>query len=78
MDPVTVMETAVCDDNEIRYAPVRNSRKKGYVRLVTNLGMINLELDCDLCPQTCKNFIKHCANKYDVGSHNVVVVFHKQ
>ena len=68
MDPVTVMEAAVRDENEIRYARVRNSKKKGYVRLMTNLGMINLELDCDLCPQTCENFIKHCVNKYYVGS----------
>jgi peptidyl-prolyl cis-trans isomerase-like protein 2 len=68
LDPVTVTEAAVRDENEIRYTRIRNSKKKGYVRLVTNLGMINLELDCDLCPQTCDNFIKHCADKYYVGS----------
>jgi len=43
-------------------------KKKGYVRLATNLGVLNIELDCDLCPQTCENFIKHCADKYYVGS----------
>ena len=68
MDPVTVMEAAVRDENEIRYNRIRNSKKKGYARLVTNLGVINIELDCDLCPQTCENFIKHCATKYYVGS----------
>ena len=68
MDPVTVMEAAVRDENEIRYARIKSEKKKGYVRLVTNLGMINLELDCDLCPQTCDNFITHCAEKYYVGS----------
>ena len=69
MDPVTVMEAAVRDENEIRYARIRNGKKKGYVRLTTNLGAVNLELDCDLCPRTCDNFIKHCVDKYYVGSH---------
>ena len=68
MDPVTVMEAAVRDENEIRYARIKNGKKKGYARMVTNLGVINIELDCDLCPQTCENFIKHCADKYYVGS----------
>lgn len=68
MDPVTVMEAAVRDENEIRYARIKNEKKKGYARLVTNLGVINIELDCDLCPQTCENFIKHCADKYYVGT----------
>ena len=68
MDPVTVMEAAVRDENDIRYTRIQNGKKKGYVRLITNFGVINIELDCDLCPQTCENFIKHCANKYYVGS----------
>lgn len=68
MDPVTVMEAAVRDENEIRYARITNGKKKGYVRLTTNLGTINLELDCDICPRTCDNFIKHCVDKYYVGS----------
>ncbi len=68
MDPVTVMEAAIRDENEIRYARIKNEKKKGYARLVTNLGVINIELDCDLCPQTCENFIKHCADKYYVGT----------
>jgi peptidyl-prolyl cis-trans isomerase-like protein 2 len=68
MDPVTIMEAAIRDENEIRYARIKNEKKKGYVRLITNLGVINIELDCDLCPQTCENFIKHCADKYYAGS----------
>ncbi|CAF0831224.1 unnamed protein product [Adineta steineri] len=68
MDPVTNMEAAVRDENEIRYTRIKNGKKKGYARLVTNVGVINIELDCDLCPQTCDNFIKHCADKYYVGS----------
>ena len=42
----------------------RRVKKKGYVRLVTNRGPLNLELHCDLVPKTCENFIKHCKNGY--------------
>ena len=28
-----------------------------YVRLHTNLGDLNLELHCDICPRTCENFM---------------------
>jgi len=31
--------------------------KKGYARLHTSLGDVNLELHCDLVPRTCHNFI---------------------
>ncbi len=34
----------------------RNPTKKGYMRLHTNLGDLNLELHCDLAPRTCENF----------------------
>ncbi|ERL84928.1 hypothetical protein D910_02351 [Dendroctonus ponderosae] len=40
----------------------------GYVRLVTNLGMLNLELYCDQVPKTCENFLKHCENGYYNGT----------
>lgn len=30
---------------------------KAYVRMVTNLGNLNLELYCDRAPKTCFNFI---------------------
>ena len=38
--------------------------KKGYVRLVTTLGDLNLELHCDMCPRTCENFLTHCQQGY--------------
>lgn len=41
---------------------------KGYVRLVTNFGPLNLELYCDVVPKTCENFIKHSANGYYNGT----------
>ncbi|KAI4460661.1 peptidyl-prolyl cis-trans isomerase-related [Holotrichia oblita] len=42
--------------------------KKGYVRLITNFGPLNLELYCDVVPKTCENFIKHAANGYYNGT----------
>lgn len=54
-------ETAVLDDDTVRYARVT---EKGYVSLITNFGRINLELFCDLVPKTCENFIRLCQTNY--------------
>lgn len=40
----------------------------GYVRLVTNLGPLNLELHCDMVPKTCENFIKLSRKGYYNGT----------
>lgn len=42
----------------------RNPKKKGYVRMQTNLGDLNIELHCDLVPRACENFITHCESGY--------------
>eukprot|EP00271_Cylindrocystis_brebissonii_P011161 TRINITY_DN2800_c0_g3_i1.p1 TRINITY_DN2800_c0_g3~~TRINITY_DN2800_c0_g3_i1.p1 ORF type:complete len:638 (+),score=168.47 TRINITY_DN2800_c0_g3_i1:54-1967(+) len=63
--PVTVNE----------YAMVRvekNPKKKGYARLHTSLGDLNLELHCDLVPRTCENFLTHA----EAGYYNNTV-FHR-
>lgn len=49
------------DENILRYERVT---KKGYVRLMTNHGPLSLELNCDMVPKTCENFLKHCLNGY--------------
>lgn len=36
----------------------RMIKKKGYARLTTNYGPLNLELYCDVVPKTCENFLK--------------------
>ena len=64
MEICTNQEHAIIDEDEIRWSRVVKAGKKGYVCLVTNLGRINIELFCDQVPQTCENFIKHCASKY--------------
>lgn len=47
--------------DEIRFSRIK---KKGYIRLVTNLGVINLELHTDITPKTCENFISLCKKGY--------------
>jgi len=53
----TVVKAVFKEADEIRFARVK---KKGYVRLVTNLGTINLELHCDIVPKTCEHFLGLC------------------
>jgi len=55
MDRVTHSEAAIIDEDEIRYKRIK---KKGYLRIVTNKGPLNLELHCDYVPKTCENFVK--------------------
>ena len=46
----------------------RNPSKKGYLRLHTNLGDLNLELHCDIAPRTCENFILLADSGYYTGT----------
>ncbi|XP_031805006.1 RING-type E3 ubiquitin-protein ligase PPIL2 [Sarcophilus harrisii] len=69
MVPETTHEAAAIDDDVVRY---RFVKKKGYVRLHTNKGDLNLELHCDLTPKTCENFIKLCKKNYYDGT-----IFHR-
>lgn len=59
-------EAAVIEEDLVRYERVK---KKGYVRLLTNFGILNVELYCDIVPKTCENFIRHCQNGYYDGTH---------
>lgn len=64
-DPVT--------KNEFEYIKVeKNPKKKGYVRLHTTHGDLNIELHCDITPRTCENFITLCERGYYNG-----VAFHR-
>jgi len=62
---VTSMDHAILDEDVVRYARVK---KKGYVRLNTTMGPLNLELYCDTVQKTCENFLKHCASGYYDGT----------
>lgn len=61
LQPISKHEPAIIDEDLVKYDRVK---KKGYLRLTTNLGPLNLELHCDLVPKTCDNFIKHCVSGY--------------
>ncbi|KAG7204072.1 hypothetical protein KM043_001923 [Ampulex compressa] len=65
MPTETTHQAAVIAEDLVRYERVK---KKGYVRLLTNFGALNLELHCDLVPKTSENFIKHCQNGYYDGT----------
>jgi peptidyl-prolyl cis-trans isomerase-like protein 2 len=67
--PQTVNEAAVIDKDTLRYKAVK---KKGYVRIHTNHGDLNVELHCDMIPKTCENFIILAKRGYYNGT-----VFHR-
>lgn len=69
MVPVYNHEAAILDDDLVRYERVK---KKGYVRLTTSHGPLNLELFCDILPKTCENFMKHSQTGYYNGT-----IFHR-
>mmetsp|Transcript_53794 Transcript_53794/g.114848 ORF Transcript_53794/g.114848 Transcript_53794/m.114848 type:complete len:556 (-) Transcript_53794:127-1794(-) len=46
------------------YEVVRKKKAKGYVRLVTSEGLLNVELHCDIVPRTCDNFLRLCEKEY--------------
>uniref|UniRef100_H2N040 RING-type E3 ubiquitin-protein ligase PPIL2 n=1 Tax=Oryzias latipes TaxID=8090 RepID=H2N040_ORYLA len=61
---VVFVADAIADD-AVRYQYVK---KKGYVRLHTNLGDLNLELHCDKVPKAGENFIRLCKKGYYDGT----------
>lgn len=65
LQPISKLEPAIIDEDLVKYERVK---KKGYVRLSTNFGPLNLELHCDLVPKTCDNFIRHCVSGYYKGT----------
>lgn len=67
--------SSVQTDSKIRMDSrlvVKKTDKKGYVRLHTNLGDLNLELHCDLVSKTCENFLGLCERGYYNGT-----IFHR-
>uniref|UniRef100_A0A674N1X5 RING-type E3 ubiquitin-protein ligase PPIL2 n=1 Tax=Takifugu rubripes TaxID=31033 RepID=A0A674N1X5_TAKRU len=69
MTPITVHEADAIADDTVRYQYVK---KKGYVRLHTNKGDLNIELHCDKVPKAGENFIGLCKKGYYDGT-----VFHR-
>lgn len=69
MDVASENATREASQEEILQAQfqlMKSRKEKGYVRMITNLGDMLLELHCDIAPQTCTNFLGLCqAQKYD-------------
>jgi len=61
VEPETKHEAAIIKEDTLRYERIK---KKAYVRILTNYGLINLELYSDMIPKACENFLKHCQNGY--------------
>lgn len=54
--------------------PIRvRPTKKGYVKIHTNVGDMNIELYCNIVPRTCENFLGLCEMGYYNG-----VAFHRR
>uniref|UniRef100_A0A1A8GZN5 RING-type E3 ubiquitin-protein ligase PPIL2 n=1 Tax=Nothobranchius korthausae TaxID=1143690 RepID=A0A1A8GZN5_9TELE len=69
MTPATTHEADAIADDTVRYQYVK---KKGYVRLHTNVGDLNLELHCDKVPKAGENFIRLSKKGYYDGT-----IFHR-
>uniref|UniRef100_A0A3P9CZ80 RING-type E3 ubiquitin-protein ligase PPIL2 n=1 Tax=Maylandia zebra TaxID=106582 RepID=A0A3P9CZ80_9CICH len=69
MTPATTHEADAIADDTVRYQYVK---KKGYVRLHTNKGDLNLELHCDKVPKAGENFVRLCKKGYYDGT-----IFHR-
>lgn len=62
------------DDEQLQdvYDLVRKKKMKGYVRIVTSEGMLNVELHTDMVPRTTDNFLRLCDKEYYNGT-----IFHR-
>lgn len=76
---VTKNESDLVTPAAVREQKYRDMKKKagkpeakGYVRLKTTLGNINLQLDCEYAPRTCHSFMELCSRGYYNG-----VSFHR-
>ncbi|KAI8376525.1 peptidyl-prolyl cis-trans isomerase-like 2 [Radiomyces spectabilis] len=69
VDTVTVNERALIDEEEFMYKYIKT---KGYARIMTNFGNLNIELYCDKAPRACHNFIMLAKSGYYNG-----VIFHR-
>ncbi|RHZ79257.1 hypothetical protein Glove_150g39 [Diversispora epigaea] len=68
--PVTENENALIDKEEFMFKEIKT---KGYVRIATNLGNLNVELFCDKSPRACYNFIMLSKKDYYNGT-----IFHRK
>lgn len=59
-------------ENQTRWRALRKLKKKGYAKVLTSLGDLNLELHFDMAPICCENFVRLAKQGYFNG-----MTFHK-
>ncbi|KAK2195530.1 bifunctional Cyclophilin-type peptidyl-prolyl cis-trans isomerase [Babesia duncani] len=67
MDPAYGLEyrsKTLFEARECLYREVKISKAKGYVKIITNHGDLNIMLHTDRVPLTCDNFLQHCQDGY--------------
>jgi len=59
------------------YASVKKKKAKGYCRIITNHGALNIELHTDIVPRTTDNFMRLCEKNYynDIPFHRLIQNF---
>lgn len=65
----TILKFAHSVESIVRY---ERDKRKGYIRMDTNLGPLTMELHLDLVPKTCAHFMRYCQNGCYDGT-----VFHR-
>jgi len=72
MMPLTTSNSAAPvlqqDLEKERWARVASLGKKGLLTITTSKGSLNIELDCDLVPRTCENFLLLAQRGYYDGT----------
>lgn len=66
-DPILKNKLRKLSDDEIRskyYSIVKSRQAKGYVKILTNYGPLNMMIHCDLVPKTAENFLELCQTGY--------------
>merc|ERR1719343_1115124 len=65
------------EDLQDIYDTVRKKKQKGYVRVITSHGALNIELHTDIVPRTSDNFLRLCERNYynDIPCHRLIQNF---
>ncbi|EWC76670.1 hypothetical protein C923_02658 [Plasmodium falciparum UGT5.1] len=60
--------------HDVIYEKIKTNKKNSYIRLITDVGMLNIELYTHIYPKLCHNFLYLCEYKY----YNKSDIFKKQ
>ncbi|KAI3385564.1 hypothetical protein SNEBB_008544 [Seison nebaliae] len=59
-------------NDEIIIRRLKSSSLKGYIQLITSLGVLNIQLETNYAPLTCRNFLELCQQNFYDGT-----IFHR-